>query len=89
MDDSYKQFRAFVKNEVPREGVADCIRLNVEVYLGWKERLFALFRLLIIEAAIECENSPGRTNGVTHVWAARWLWPWSHRGAYSAQIKQR
>lgn len=66
------------------EGFADRLFVNAEVHLDWRERLLLLFRPLMIRVECDCAVSPGRTRAVTKAWAARWRWPWEHKGEYEA-----
>ena len=62
---------------------ADRIIVSVEAHPSWLERMLLLFRPLLVEVMIDCEHEPGRVVSMSHVMAARWVWPWAGRGAYA------
>jgi hypothetical protein len=57
---------------VIKEGFKDCIHTNVQVYLGWKDRLKVLLgKTLHVDVRIHTEKIPGRCQSESHVWTER------------------
>lgn len=53
----------------------DVIHHNVNVYLGWQDRLKVLFGVgLHVDSLIETEHRPGEIHGLARVWLENWPW---------------
>jgi hypothetical protein len=54
----------------PKDGYADCIHINVEAFLSWRDRLRVLFgKTLHVDVRCHTENLPGRCESQSTVYA--------------------
>jgi hypothetical protein len=62
------------------EPYKDGIYSDIEIRLGWRERLHALIDgIVYVNVRTLVEHSPGKMETETRVKVSRWFWPWAKR----------